>query len=182
MLAGLAATALLWSGCGGSKHDGDAKVRALADAMAQEEMTFLYHHNIQNYVKSQSRDVEVIRTHTSRAGKQARAQIEMGVPFAQVAARFSSDARGKTNGGSVTGVVRSQEDRPLGTAVFSAKLHVLTGPVRLEPGNYYVFRIRAIRPPVHISLADYEKSHFNHVESRLEHYRRQYYAQLKSQG
>lgn len=174
-LIGLAATAaLLWSGCGGSSTDDrDAKLRALADATAKKEVAFLYHHNIQNFIKAQSRDVEVIRTRTLQAGEEARAQIEAGMPFARAAARFSVDAQGKTNGGLVTAVVRSQEDPPLAKAVFSAKLHVLTGPVRLEAGRYYLFRIRKINPPKHVTLADYEAS-------QLESYRRRYYVQLKS--
>jgi hypothetical protein len=172
----LAATAaVLWSGCGGSSTDDrDVKLRALADATAKKEVAFLYHHNIQNFIRAQSRDVEVIRTRTLQAGEQARAQIEAGMPFAEAAARFSVDARGKANGGSVTGVVRSQEDPPLARAVFSAKLHVLAGPVRLEPGHYYLFRIRKVNPPKHVTLGDYEAS-------QLEGYRRRYYAQLKSQ-
>lgn len=179
----LAVAAVLCSGCGASndnKHD--AEVRTLADSMAQEEMAFLYRHNIQDYVKAQSRDVEVVRTGTLRASRQARAQIEAGVPFARVAARFSADARSKTFTGLVKSVVRSQEDPPLAKAVFSAKLHVLVGPVRLEPGNYYVLRVKAINPPKNVTLTEYEKLQFSPTESRLEHYRRLYYAQLKSQG
>jgi parvulin-like peptidyl-prolyl isomerase len=169
------AAALSWGGCGGGNNDRDAKVRATADAMAHAEIVALYNQNIDKFITPQSRDVEVIRTRTLQAGEKARAQIDAGVPFAKVAARFSVDGLGKTNGGLVLGVLRSQEDRVIAKALFSAKLHVLTGPVRLEPGRYYLFRIRRIRPPKHITLASYEAS-------QLAHFRQQYYAQLKSLG
>lgn len=44
----------------------------------------------------------------------------------------------------------------LAPAVFSARLHVLTGPVRLEPGRYYLFRIRSVKPPKNMTLAEVE--------------------------
>jgi hypothetical protein len=102
------------------------------------------------------RDAEVIRTKSRSASLEAKSAIEQGARFAQVARRISVDTLSRVDGGLVRGIVRSQEDKPLKRAVFGAKLGVLTGPVMLEPGRFYLFEIVKIRPAVHVTLLEFE--------------------------
>jgi len=130
-------------------------LRARADAQAHGELADYYRQNIQQFVLPETRDAEVVRTRTLRAGREARAAIESGTAFAAAARRFSVDPA-RANGGLVPGLQRRREDSVLAPAVFSARLHVLTGPVRLEPGRYYLFRIRSVKPPKNMTLAEVE--------------------------
>lgn len=140
-------------------------LEARANVLARRQVVAYYEQNATSFVGPEERDAEVIRTTTLQAGDKAKREIEAGDRFAEVAARVTVDATGKTNGGLVPAIVRSQEDPPLAKAVFSARLHMLIGPVMLEPHRFYLFRIKAIRPARDTTLAEFEAS-------ALERYRR----------
>ena len=135
-----------------------ASLQVRANALAHHQIVVHYEQNAAGFVGPEERDAEVIRTTTRSAADKAKREIESGDPFADVAARVTVDATGKTNGGLVPAIVRSQEDRPLAKAVFSARLHALIGPVMLEPNRYYLFRIKAIRPTRDTTLSEFEAS------------------------
>jgi hypothetical protein len=148
-----------------------AGLEAQSKLAAHRQIAAYYQVNIARFVAQESRDAEVVRTRTLGAGDRARAEIEAGVPFESVVRRFTVDALGKTNGGLVLAIVPSQEDSVLKKAVFSAKLHELTGPVMLEPGRYYLFRIRKATPARRTTLASFEAS-------ALARYRRAAFARI----
>jgi hypothetical protein len=135
-------------------------------AGARAQAVRYYQENKSRFDAPEQRDAEVVRTKTLTASMQAAKAIRAGDPFALVAARDSVDAAGKENGGLVHGIVLSQEDPPLKRAVFKASLHVLTGPVQLEPGRFYLFEIVGIRPARHVSLARIEAALMPKLERR----------------
>jgi PPIC-type PPIASE domain len=135
-----------------------ARLRRRVNAIAHRQMVAYYGQNAADFVGPEERDAEVIRTTTLPTADKAKREIEAGDRFAEVAARVTVDATGKTNGGLVPAIVRSQEDPPLAKAVFSARLHALTGPVMLEPHRYYLFRIKTIRPARDTTLEEFEAS------------------------
>jgi hypothetical protein len=125
-----------------------------------------YHQYSQRLASLEQRDAEVVRTRTKIAALRAAQEIRSGVPFSSVAKRRSVDALGKTNGGLVPGIVRSQEDPVLGNAVFSARPHDLTGPVQLEVGRYYLFEVIRVATPRHETLTQFTASMSRQLRKR----------------
>jgi len=105
--------------------------------------------------KPESRNLEIILTKGESEAKSAKAEIEAGKPFSEVAKAVSIDPLSKANGGVLKEVTRGSEEKALSEAVFSAKVGVLTGPVK-TPFGYYVFRVTKVNPASEESLAQAE--------------------------
>jgi hypothetical protein len=138
-----------------------------ATGIAKSRIASYYHAHTVLYMHPESRDAEVVRTRTEAAAQRAKALILAGVPFARVARAISVDVAGKTDGGLVPEILRSQEDPVLKRAVFSAGIRVLTGPVMLETARYYLFEIVRIHPASDVTLADAEQRRLPALRERI---------------
>ncbi len=92
----------------------------------------------------EQRDVQVVVTETEEEADRARAAIEDGDDFADVAKEFSIDPASKDRGGKLT-VQEGAEESEFDEAVFSAEQGELVGPIETELG-WYVFEVTDVQP------------------------------------
>jgi foldase protein PrsA len=121
------------------------------------EIAAYYNTHKQLYVVPEQRNIEAIRTWTKPAIKNAKAEIESGVSFGDVARRVSIDRPSNEHGGVTLGVVRGQEESGFDEAIFAAKPNVLVGPLHLRQ-RYYIFEVTKITPGRQQSFAEIESS------------------------
>ncbi|MDQ6811293.1 MAG: peptidyl-prolyl cis-trans isomerase, partial [Actinomycetota bacterium] len=105
----------------------------------------------------EKRSVEIILTKAEAAAKKAKQEVQSGKSFSSVAKKVSIDPLSKTTGGLLPSVIKGQEEQALDAAIFSAKVGVLSGPVK-TPFGYYVFEVKSITPGTQQSLAQAEAS------------------------
>jgi foldase protein PrsA len=104
-----------------------------------------YQQNRSRYAQPERRDLRIILTKTQPQAQKAKRALVNGQSFKNVAKKFSIDQATKNQGGALLGVARGQQEKALDDAVFSAKVGVLTGPVKTTFG-YYVFRVEKVIP------------------------------------
>ncbi len=104
------------------------------------------------YGSPENRNVSIILVKTPQQAAAALAAVKHGTPFAVEAKKVSIDVATKNQGGALTSVTRGEEEQALDTAIFSAPLNTLQGPVK-TPFGYYVFKVTKIVPPNQLTLA-----------------------------
>jgi foldase protein PrsA len=123
-----------------------AKVNKEAAAKpTQKEIAAYYEQHKSQYGQPEKRNILIILTKTQAQAEKAKKEIESGKSFASVAKSVSIDPVSKAAGGSLPGVVKGQEEKALDTAVFSAKLNVLGGPIK-TPFGYYIYEVKKTLP------------------------------------
>jgi foldase protein PrsA len=125
--------------------------------VTQAQIAKYYKENQSRFGVPEKRNVEIILTKTEAAANSAKKEVASGKSFASVAKRVSVDPTSKTNGGLLKEVVKGQEEKALDTAIFSAKLNVLSGPVKTAFG-YYVFQVQSSTPGKQSTLAQVQSS------------------------
>jgi foldase protein PrsA len=133
------------------------KIVKAGGKVTQAQITKYYNENPQRFGVPEKRDLEIILVKTEAAALKAKKEIESGQNFASVAKRVSIEPITRSAGGLLQGVVKGQEEKALDTAVFSAKVNVLLGPVK-TPFGYYIFLVKKITPGSQQSLAQSEAS------------------------
>jgi foldase protein PrsA len=123
----------------------------------KSEISKYYNEHKSQYGKPERRNLLIILTKNEAGAKAAKAEVESGKSFASVAKAVSIDPLSKDNGGSLPEVTRGEEEKALDEAVFSAKVGVLSGPVK-TPFGYYVFKVAKVLPSTQQSLAQAESS------------------------
>ena len=111
-------------------------------APTKAEIEKYYKQNQQRFGTQEKRNVAIILTKTEAAAKAAKKEIESGKSFASVAKSVSIDPTSKAKGGLLTGVAKGQEEAALNTAIFSAPLNKLSGPVK-TPFGYYIYEVKS---------------------------------------
>ncbi|HEY5046325.1 MAG TPA: peptidyl-prolyl cis-trans isomerase [Solirubrobacteraceae bacterium] len=111
-------------------------------APTKAEIEKYYKQNQQRFGTPEKRNVAIILTKTEAAAKAAKKEIESGKSFASVAKSVSIDPTSKAKGGLLTGVAKGQEEAALNTAIFSAPLNKLSGPVK-TPFGYYIYEVKS---------------------------------------
>jgi foldase protein PrsA len=101
-----------------------------------------YKENPSHFGTPEKRNVAIILTKTEAQAKEAKKEIESGKSFASVAKAKSIDPTSKAKGGLLTGVTKGQEEAALNTAIFSASLNKLGGPVK-TPFGYYIYEVKS---------------------------------------
>jgi foldase protein PrsA len=125
--------------------------------VSNQQIQQYYDKNKQRFSQPERRDLSVVLTKTQAQANQALAQLRRGMPFAQVAKRFSIDEASKSQGGSLPGISRGQQEQALDTAVFRAQPNQLVGPVKTQFG-FYVFRVTKVIPAAQQSLEQSKKT------------------------
>jgi len=111
-----------------------------------------YDENKSRFGTPEKRTIKIILTKTEAAAKKAKSEIESGQSFASVAKKASIDPTSKAAGGLVTEVIKGQEAKGLDEAIFSAKMNVLSGPIKTAFG-YYVYEVKSVTPGSQQSFA-----------------------------
>jgi foldase protein PrsA len=122
---------------------------------AEAEKYFKDHESL--YGQPERRDLLIVLTKHEAEAKAAKAEIESGKSFASVAKAHSIDPVSKAKGGELPEVQKGQEEKALSEAVFAAKLHTLSGPIK-TPFGYYVFEVKKTLPASHQSFSKVEAS------------------------
>jgi foldase protein PrsA len=108
--------------------------------------------NKTRFGQPERRDLRIILVKTQAQANAAKAQVQHGQSFASVAKKVSIDQATKAQGGALLGVQRGQEEKALDDAIFTAKLHTLSGPVKTQFG-FYVFQVQKDTPATQQTLA-----------------------------
>ena len=116
-----------------------------------------YDENKSKYGNPEKRNVQIILTKTEAQANAAKKEIESGKEFGVVAKKVSIDPTSKANGGLLNNVTKGSEEKELDTAIFSAQVHKLGGPVK-TPFGYYLYDVSTIIPASQESLATAEKT------------------------
>ena len=133
------------------------KIAAGKGSPSKAEIEKYYKENPSRFGTPEKRNVLVILTKGEAEAKKAKKEIESGKSFASVAKSNSIDPTSKAKGGLLTGVVKGQEEAALNTAIFSAPLNKLSGPVK-TPFGYYIYEVKSSTPGNQQTLKQSEAS------------------------
>jgi foldase protein PrsA len=125
--------------------------------VTKAEVEKYYKENMSHFGTPEKRNVLIILTKGEAEAKKAKQEIESGKSFASVAKATSIDPTSKAKGGELKGVVKGQEEAALNTAIFSAPLNKLSGPVK-TPFGYYIYEVKSSTPGNQQTLAQSEAS------------------------
>jgi foldase protein PrsA len=133
------------------------KIAAGKGSPSKAEIEKYYKENPSRFGTPEKRNVLIILTKTEAQAKEAKKEIESGKSFASVAKSKSIDPTSKAAGGELKGVVKGQEEAALSTAIFSAPLNKLSGPVK-TPFGYYIYEVKSSTPGTQQTLKQSEAS------------------------
>jgi foldase protein PrsA len=127
------------------------KVTKAQSNVTDAQIANYYNQNKARFSQPERRDLRIILTKTQPQALKAKAAVTKGTPFAKVARQYSIDQASKSQGGTLLGVIRGQQEAALDTAVFGAPPHKLEGPVK-TPFGYYIFMVQKTTPASQQSL------------------------------
>jgi foldase protein PrsA len=107
-----------------------------------------------SFVVAERRDLQIIRTSSEAAAKQARHEIEAGTSFAALVARTSLTQPNTAHAGLLFGLQPNDwPEPPLSREIFHAKMKALSGPVGISLG-FYIFEVTRRIPAHQLTLAE----------------------------
>jgi foldase protein PrsA len=118
---------------------------------AAQIATYYQNHQSQFGTK-EARDMRIVLTKTKAQAQAAKAALQSGSSWAEVAKKYSIDPTTKNKGGQLTGVTSGQQDAALNQAAFAAPVNKLIGPIEGQFGTY-VFEVTKITPSTQKTLA-----------------------------
>ena len=121
------------------------KVTKGKDKVTDAEIKKYYDENKQRFAQPERRDLLVVLTKTKAKADEAKAAIEDGDAWKDVAKKYSIDQASKAQGGKLAAVAKGQQEKALDDAVFKATKGELVGPVKTQFG-YYVFKVDKVTP------------------------------------
>jgi foldase protein PrsA len=124
---------------------------------SQQEIKTYYEQHKAQFGQPEKRNILIVLTKTQAQAEAAKKEIESGKSFASVAKKSSIDPVSKAAGGSLSGVVKGQEEKALDEAVFGAKLNVLGGPIK-TPFGYYIYEVKKTIPGSQQTLSQVQSS------------------------
>jgi foldase protein PrsA len=116
------------------------KVTKGKDQVTDKQIQDYYDKNKNQFAQPERRDLSIVLTKTEAKAKEAKAALQSGQPFKQVAKKFSIDDASKAQGGKLPGVAKGQQEKAFDTAIFGADKGKITGPVKTQFG-WYVFKV-----------------------------------------
>ena len=144
------------------------KVTNDAKKVTDADVSDYYAKNKKRFAQPERRDLLVVLTKTQDKANQARAALEGGQAWKDVAKQYSIDEASKAQGGKLASVTRNQQDKALEEAVFASQKGELKGPVKTQFG-WYVFKVEKITPASQQSLEQSRDA----IKSLLEGQRKQ---------
>jgi len=139
------------------------RVRAKTPHVTDALVSSYYQAHKKLFDLPEQRDLHIIRTLSESAALQVRHEVQSGKSFAQVVKKIALPQPIKTKEGLLRGLTPKFFSEPvLSEAIFRARPHVLSNPVKIELG-YYVFEVTKVAPPHQLSLAQVKAT----IEAKL---------------
>jgi foldase protein PrsA len=132
-----------------------SKVSKSKATPTKAEIEKYYNQHKSTFGTPEKRTIEIILTKEEATAVKAKKEIESGKSFASVAKAVSIDPTTKAKGGVIVGVTKGEEQQALNSAIFSAKVNTLGGPVK-TPFGYYIYEVKSITPGSQQTLAQAE--------------------------
>jgi foldase protein PrsA len=120
--------------------------------VSEAQIASYYNKNKSRFAQPESRDLLVVLTTQKSQADAALKAINSGQPWAKVAKKYSTDDASKSQGGKLPNVTKGQQEKTFDTAIFSAPINKVQGPVKTQFG-YYVFKVTKDTPAQQQSLA-----------------------------
>jgi foldase protein PrsA len=121
------------------------KIVAGKDKVSDAAVSTYYGKNKARFAQPERRDLLVVLTKTKAQADKAKAALDSGTAWKDVAKKYSIDQASKAQGGKLPGVAKGQQEKAFDSAIFGAKKSVVVGPVKTQFG-YYVFKVTKITP------------------------------------
>jgi hypothetical protein len=128
------------------------RVELRARRIPPSQVLSYYEHHRGRFLVGEHRDIRSIVNFSQAKTLEAKRELEAGVPFKTVAARFNEISEG----GLLIDDPRGSQEKRLERDYFSAPPHVLIGPLR--EWAWYVFEVMRIRPAHPRPLSEVEAS------------------------
>jgi foldase protein PrsA len=129
------------------------KVTKGKDKVSDAQIKAYYDKNKAQFAQPERRDLSIVLTKTKAKAEQAKAALDSGQSFEQVAKKLSIDDASKAQGGKLPGVAKGQQEQAFDDAIFQAKKGQLTGPVKTQFG-WYVFEVDKVNKATQQTLAE----------------------------
>ena len=142
-----------------------AKVTQDAKKVSEEDISVYYDKNKKRFAQPERRDLLVVLTKTEAQANQAKAALEDGDSFKQVAKKYSIDEASKAQGGKLPAVTEGQQEQAFDQAIFGAKKGELVGPVKTQFG-WYVFEVDKVSPASQQTLEESREAIRNLLRSQ----------------
>jgi parvulin-like peptidyl-prolyl isomerase len=117
-----------------------------ADKPSDDDVEKFYEANKANFEQPASRDIRYVLNADEAKANQAKTALEADnspESWKSVAAKYSTDATTKNEGGVREGVTEGSFEDALDQAIFDADEGVVTGPVKTSQG-FYVFQVDSV--------------------------------------
>jgi foldase protein PrsA len=119
--------------------------------ITEQQIAEHYERNKAAFSQPERRDVNVVLAKTRDEAAAARAELEGGASWRDVARRHSIDRESRSAGGKLAAVTQAEHDERLGKAMFEAHRGELTGPVEARHG-YWVLEVARVFRERQLSL------------------------------
>ncbi len=143
------------------------KVVAGKGKVTDQDIQRYYEKNKKRFAQPERRDLNVVLASSKARAERAKAALEDGQSFKQVAKRYSVDQATKAQGGKLPGIAKGQQEKALDEAVFAADKNELVGPVKTQFGHY-VFEVTKVTPASQQSMAETKETIRNLIKSERE--------------
>jgi hypothetical protein len=121
--------------------------------VTRRQIADFYARHLRRFWEPERRDIEIFESFTRGPALKAKREVEAGKSFLSVAKRLSKITYDpEAPDGLMLGFARGDEEKPFEAVIFSAKPHVLIGPV--EYAYFYVFRVLRVNPAHERPLED----------------------------
>jgi len=133
------------------------KITKGKDNVTDAQIQAYYNKNQSRFASPERRDLRIVLTKDKAQAAQAKKALQSGQSWKSVAKKYSIDTASKSNGGSLPGVAKGQQEKALDTAVFSADKGKLSGPIKTQFG-WYVFEVAKVTQAKQQSLEESKAS------------------------
>jgi len=131
-------------------------IKRKVGSFPQARIVNYYDAHKSRYVVPENRDLQIVRTDTRAQALGAKREIASGKSFASVVKKLGLKQPIFSKEGLVLGLKSGVYSEPvLNTAIFTAHLNKLSGPVHISLG-YYVFQVKRVHARRQKSLAEVE--------------------------
>jgi foldase protein PrsA len=119
------------------------KVTKDADKVSAAEIQAYYDKNKAQFSDPERRDLRIVLTKSKARADAAKEALDGDQSWKSVAKEYSIDEATKSQGGTLVGVVKGQQEKALDDAIFKAERGELQGPVKTQFG-WYVFEVTKV--------------------------------------
>jgi foldase protein PrsA len=122
------------------------------DKVTDAQIEDFYNKNKERFAQPERRDLRIVLTKGEEKANQAKAALEDGQSWKDVAKQYSIDEASKSQAGKLPAQAEGTLEKALDEAVFKAKKGEIYGPVKTQFG-YYVFEVDKVQKASQQTLA-----------------------------